>query len=143
MYRLEVLSTSSSHLSLHSHSVRIFLSSSDPDEILSVTGLLSLTFTSTCSAVPPSDPVKRQNVLGTATVNLAVAQGTPSHLASGFLYGIPDAANQVPSHFYTDMGFNYARAGGSQLPAPARGWVYGTTEFQVRKVVPISSQLWC
>lgn len=111
--------------------------------LLSVTGLLSLTFASTCSAVPTSDPVKRQNVLGTATVNLAVAQGTPSHLASGFLYGIPDAANQVPSHFYTDMGFNYARAGGSQLPAPARGWVYGTTEFQVRKVVPISSQLWC
>lgn len=73
----------------------------------------------------------KRAVLGTATVNLAIPQGTPSHYASGFIYGIPDTPNQIPDHFYTDIGFRYTRAGGSQLPAPARGWVYGTNEFQV------------
>lgn len=73
----------------------------------------------------------KYDTLGTATVNLAVPQGTPSHYASGFIYGIPDTPNQIPDHFYTDIGFRYTRAGGSQLPAPARGWVYGANEFQV------------
>lgn len=67
----------------------------------------------------------------TVSVDLASTQGPPEHLASGFIYGIPDTPNQVPSSFYTNMGFRYTRAGGSQLPAPARGWVYGQTEFQV------------
>ena len=83
------------------------------------------------SVIDERNHVERQAVLGTATVNLAVPQGTPSHLASGFLYGIPDTPDQIPSGFYTDMGFRYTRAGGSQLPEPARGWVYGTDEFQV------------
>lgn len=89
-----------------------------------------------CHAVVVPEQPKRQAVLGTATVNLAVPQGTPAHRASGFLYGIPDTAGQVPSNFYTDMGFNYARAGGSQLPSPALGWVYGTTNFQVGRLIP-------
>ncbi|CVL07483.1 uncharacterized protein FMAN_14388 [Fusarium mangiferae] len=67
---------------------------------------------------------------GTATVNLAVPQGTPSHLASGFIYGIPDTPNQIPDQFYTDMGFRYTRAGGAQIPA--RGWAFGKDEFEQR-----------
>ena len=74
---------------------------------------------------------KCHNTLGTATVDLAIPQGTPVHHASGFLYGIPDEPDQIPDHFYTDIGFRYSRAGGSQLPAPARGWVWGVDEFQV------------
>lgn len=70
-------------------------------------------------------------IKGTATINLATAIGTPQHLAAGFLYGIPIAQGQVPDHFYTDMGFNYGRAGGGSEPAPARGWAYGSTEFTV------------
>ncbi|KAM0550215.1 hypothetical protein ACHAPJ_009063 [Fusarium lateritium] len=69
---------------------------------------------------------------GTATVNLAAQKGTPQHLASGFIYGIPDAPDQIPSHFYTDIGFRYTRAGGAQLPAPARGWAFGKDEFEKR-----------
>ncbi|KAH7007690.1 glycoside hydrolase family 39 protein [Ilyonectria destructans] len=84
-----------------------------------------------CHGAPGSQIAKRA-VLGTATVNLAIPQGTPSHYASGFIYGIPDTPNQIPDHFYTDIGFRYTRAGGSQLPAPARGWVYGNNEFQNR-----------
>jgi hypothetical protein len=41
--------------------------------------------------------------------------GSPEHLASGFIYGIPDTQDQIPDHFYTDIGFNYARAGGAQV----------------------------
>lgn len=78
------------------------------------------------------DRVKRDTVQGTATVDLAAPSGAPSHLASGFLYGIPDRQNQVPDHFYRDMGFKYGRNGGAQLPAPARGWVFGVNEFNVR-----------
>lgn len=80
-------------------------------------------------------------VMGTATVNLAVPQGTPEHRASGFLYGIPDTPGQIPSTFYTDMGFNYARAGGSQLPSPALGWVYGTADFLVNLPLALFSRL--
>lgn len=74
--------------------------------------------------------VSRQ-ILGTSTVNLNNNTGSIAHLASGILYGIPDTANQVPTSFYTDMGFNYARAGGAQVPAPGRGWIWGLTEYKV------------
>ena len=77
------------------------------------------------------DHVKRANVRGTATVNLATPLGTPQHRAAGFLYGIPIAQDQIPDHFYTEMGFNYGRAGGGSEPAPARGWAYGSSEFTV------------
>ncbi|OJJ42690.1 hypothetical protein ASPZODRAFT_147101 [Penicilliopsis zonata CBS 506.65] len=79
------------------------------------------------------------DILGTATVNAAIARGTPSHLASGILYGIPDAQGQIPSEFYTDMGFNYGRGGGSRLPSPALGWVYGETQFENRFASALSN----
>ena len=68
---------------------------------------------------------------GMVTVELGNLSGVPQHLASGFLYGIPIKQNQVPDHFYTDMGFNYGRSGGGSQPEPARGWVYGREEFIV------------
>ena len=74
---------------------------------------------------------QRANVRGMATVNVGETAGDPQHLASGFLYGIPIRQNQVPGHFYTEMGFNYGRSGGGSQPAPARGWVYGFDEFIV------------
>lgn len=99
--------------------------------ILQVVSLLaSVVATARAAAVAP-DHAYRSSVLGTATIDLARPIGTPQHLAAGFLYGIPDTPDQIPDHFYTDMGFNYGRAGGSQLGSPARGWVYGTTEFNV------------
>lgn len=71
-----------------------------------------------------------QTIQGTATVDLSVNKGAPAHLASGFIYGIPDTPNQIPDHFYTDIGFNNARAGGAQVLAPGRGWVFGLTEYK-------------
>lgn len=93
--------------------------------------LAAAAFASTAAgAIADHQHTSRQDA-STASVNLASTQGPPEHLASGFIYGIPDTPNLVPSQFYTNMGFRYTRAGGSQLPAPSRGWVYGQTEFQV------------
>ncbi|KAK0385958.1 hypothetical protein NLU13_7133 [Sarocladium strictum] len=77
----------------------------------------------------------RQGSSNTATVDLSVQRGSPQHLASGFIYGIPDdgfdeSATQIPSHFYSDIGFNYARAGGAQMSAG--GWIDGTTAYAAR-----------
>ena len=83
------------------------------------------------AAVAAANPLASRQVLGTSTVNLGNNTGTPAHLASGFIYGIPDTQNQIPDQFYTDMGFNYARAGGAQVPAPGRGWIWGLTEYKV------------
>lgn len=79
-------------------------------------------------------PQVRQAVQGTSFVNLANNTGAPAHLASGFIYGIPDTPNQIPDHFYTDMGFNFGRSGGAQVAAPGRGWIWGVTEYKVRPV---------
>ncbi|KAK0494782.1 glycoside hydrolase family 39 protein [Armillaria luteobubalina] len=73
----------------------------------------------------PGHVWKRQSSSQITTVDLSTNLGTPLHLASGFIYGIPDTPNQIPDHFYTEMGFNYARAGGAQVLSPGRGWIFG------------------
>lgn len=30
-----------------------------------------------------------------------------------------------------DIGYNYERAGGAQIPSPGRGWIWGLTEYKV------------
>lgn len=77
---------------------------------------------------------KRNSVSGTAVVYLGANTGNPQHLASGFIYGIPDTAGQIPDHFYTDIGFNFGRAGGAQTPAT--GWLGGVDQYVVRKNCP-------
>ena len=67
----------------------------------------------------------------TAVVHLDQNTGNPQHLGSGILYGVPDAANQIPDNFYTQIGFNYLRAGGAQTLAPGRGWIWGRNEYKV------------
>ncbi|KIK50754.1 glycoside hydrolase family 39 protein [Collybiopsis luxurians FD-317 M1] len=37
------------------------------------------------------------------------------------------------------MGFNYGRGSGAQLGAPARGWIFGVTEFQGRFASAVSN----
>jgi hypothetical protein len=66
----------------------------------------------------------------TASVDLGVSKGKPIHVASGFIYGIPDTADHIPATCYRDIGFNYARAGGAQLEAPSRGWIWGLDEYK-------------
>ena len=77
----------------------------------------------------------RQSSTNTAVVDLTVNKGSPQHLASGFIYGIPDppaSPSQIPSTFFSEIGFNYGRAGGAQLSAPCRGWIWGLSEYRCR-----------
>jgi hypothetical protein len=79
----------------------------------------------------PSEVDKvKQPVVGVATVDLAVQTGPPRHLASGILYGIPDKPDQIPDHFYQDIGFNYGRGGGSQLPG-TKGYAVSLPDYKV------------
>lgn len=78
-----------------------------------------------------SNVLQTQTILGTSIVNLNNNTGSIGHLASGILYGIPDTQGQIPPSFYSDMGFNYARAGGAQVPSPGRGWIWGLSEYKV------------
>lgn len=84
------------------------------------------------AAVQPALGALRARDSTTANVNFGDNTGAPQHLASGLLYGVPDPENQVQDHWFQDMGFNYLRAGGAQLPEPARGWIWGLDEYKVR-----------
>jgi len=81
------------------------------------------------AAVVPLEP--RQSASMITTVALSVNLGAPVHRASGVLYGVPNTKNQIPSSFYTGMGFNYLSAGGAQFTG-ATGWIFGgyTARFQ-------------
>lgn len=86
-------------------------------------GLLAL------AAMTKANPLEgRQSTTTTAVVNFGNNTGTPQHLASGTLYGLPDATTQIPTHFFTDMGWNYERAGGAQ--STGKGWIWGLTAYQ-------------
>lgn len=79
----------------------------------------------------PSEVDKvKDPVVGVATVDVAVRTGPPCHLASGILYGIPDRPDQIPDHFYKDIGFNYGRGGGSQLPG-TKGYAVSLQDYEV------------
>jgi hypothetical protein len=84
-----------------------------------------------CSLAVSAQPLEGRADSVTANVNFSNNTGTPKHLASGILYGVPDQQNQIPSSFYTGMGFNYLRAGGAQVGAPGRGWIWGMNEYKV------------
>ncbi|KAL2826022.1 glycoside hydrolase superfamily [Aspergillus pseudoustus] len=95
--------------------------------------LVSCTFAATAIA-SPGTPVKLS--VGTATVSLAAPSGTPSQLASGILYGVPfngtSIETTIPSHFFTDIGFNLLRSGGAAFTEPNRGYSWGVSEYYGR-----------
>jgi hypothetical protein len=74
--------------------------------------LFSLLVATAAASPTAPHPLAYRADADTAVVNLGLTKGKPQHLASGFIYGIPDTPNQVADHWYTDMGFNYARVGG-------------------------------
>lgn len=66
-----------------------------------------------------------QTLSGTAQVYLNVTTGPTEYLASGILLGLPLNDTQIPDSLLSEFGFNKIRTGGSQLPAPSRGWTHG------------------
>ncbi|KAH8897924.1 hypothetical protein GQ53DRAFT_637203 [Thozetella sp. PMI_491] len=103
---------------------------------------LDLLVLALCSSSCYAGPVAPRDEV-TAVVDLATKRGPPRHLAAGFIYGIPDTSDQIPDHWYTDMGFNYGRAGGAQLDAPNRGWIYGMNEYYGRLASTLSNYWTC
>jgi hypothetical protein len=59
------------------------------------------------------------------TVNLAVASGSPTYRASGFIYGIAADGSNPPNSTLTDIKTRFLRAGGAQLGCPNGGYVNG------------------
>ncbi|CAH0003824.1 unnamed protein product [Clonostachys byssicola] len=96
------------------------------------------------AAVVSAHPAILQNTQ-VAVVNLGSSTGSPKHLASGLLYGVPVQQDQIPDHFYEDMGFNYLRAGGTHLPDGngGRGWITGLEDYQIRMDSAISNLKTC
>ncbi|KAJ7176209.1 glycoside hydrolase family 39 protein [Mycena crocata] len=90
-----------------------------------------LLFLAGVAAAAVVDLESRQSASQITTVDLAVNWGTPLRRASGVLYGVPNTKNQIPSSFYTGMGFNYLSAGGAQFTG-STGWIFGgyTGRFQ-------------
>ncbi|EWG55106.1 hypothetical protein FVEG_13155 [Fusarium verticillioides 7600] len=87
----------------------------------------------------PSEVDKvKEAVVGVATVDVSIQIGPPRHLASGILYGIPDRPNQIPDHFYKDIGFNYGRGGGSQLPG-TKGYAVCLEDYEARFASALSN----
>ncbi|EOD66318.1 RICIN domain-containing protein [Amycolatopsis vancoresmycina] len=58
------------------------------------------------------------------SVDFAVAGGSPTYRASGWIYGMTENAAAPADHFYRDVKFQAMRAGGAQLDSPG-GWVAG------------------
>jgi len=81
------------------------------------------TLPGTVLAHPASFMMEKRDGM-TANVDLSSNLGSPTHFASGFIYGILDTPDQIPDHWYENMGFNYGKAGGAQLNAPSRGWIW-------------------
>lgn len=79
----------------------------------------------------PSPLQPRQVSNTTAYIDFSVNTGEPQHLASGIIYGEPDTLNQIPDHFYTDIDLKYYRAGGAQLGAPSRGWIWNELDGRI------------
>lgn len=80
------------------------------------------------AATAVANPLERRQST-TAVVNFGNNTGTPQHLASGTLYGLPDGSTtQIPDHFFTDIGWNYERAGGAQTSG--KGWIAGLAAYK-------------
>ncbi|MFJ4159162.1 RICIN domain-containing protein [Microbacterium testaceum] len=79
-------------------------------------------------------------------VNFAVSGGAPQYLASGTIYGMTENGQLPQDHFFTDIKWNYMRAGGAQLDNPG-GWVGGTyprrwaaTEAQAKRTAQLGGK---
>lgn len=93
-----------------------------------------LLLTPSALAVPTSvnSGIGPRDITGTSNVWLGNVTGDTAFMASGVLLGLPLNGSQIADHFLSDIGFWNMRSGGSQLPAPSRGWTHGYEEFLVR-----------
>ncbi|MEV4143473.1 RICIN domain-containing protein [Amycolatopsis sp. NPDC049691] len=74
------------------------------------------------SAVAVAEPARAADE--SIAVDFSAGGGTPTHRASGWIYGMTENASAPADHFYRDVQFQAMRAGGAQLDSPG-GWVSG------------------
>lgn len=98
-----------------------------------LSGLLLPVLGAVLSAPEPvsNSVVQKRDLSGSSYVWLNDNTGTPQHMASGVLLGIPSNPDQIPDHWLSDIKFWNMRSGGSQLAEPRRGWTRGLNEFMV------------
>lgn len=84
--------------------------------LLLTAGLVAATV---LAAAPPAHAADES-----ISVNFAVAGGSPTYRASGWIYGMTENGTGPADHFYRDVKFQAMRAGGAQLDQPG-GWVAG------------------
>ena len=70
---------------------------------------------------PPAPPSSGDSV----TLDMAVAQGAPTHRASGFIYGIAQDGSEPPNSTLADIKIRSLRVGGAQIGCPSGGYVNG------------------
>ncbi|EXF74195.1 hypothetical protein COL5a_001829 [Colletotrichum fioriniae] len=99
-----------------------------------LSGLLLPVLGAVLSAPEPvsNSVVQKRDLSGSSYVWLNDNTGTPQHMASGVLLGIPSNPDQIPDHWLSDIKFWNMRSGGSQLAEPRRGWTRGLNEFMGR-----------
>ncbi|KAH8834395.1 glycoside hydrolase superfamily [Flagelloscypha sp. PMI_526] len=102
--------------------------------LLALTSLAVPLSSELSTSVKEREIEERQTSSQITYVNLAVNTGTSVHRASGILYGVPDAYSNIPSSFYTGMGFNYLSFGGAQHPTYT-GWIWGGYTGRMASVV--------
>ncbi|KAK4031410.1 glycoside hydrolase family 39 protein [Parachaetomium inaequale] len=107
--------------------------------------LLLLACTGLALAGPGAVLEAQQAVGQTANVDVSVTRGKPDHLASGWIYGIPDNfPNQIPRSWYTDVGFRWGKGGGAQLGAVGqRGWVVSLNDYKGRFASTLANYKTC
>lgn len=89
---------------------------------------LALAATTTASLVA-AGPAQAQT--DGVTVDFGVDRGAPVQRASGTLYGLTQDGSNPPDQYLTGIGWNYLRAGGSQLNNPG-GWAHNPATYQTR-----------
>ncbi|MDP4511358.1 RICIN domain-containing protein [Nonomuraea turcica] len=97
-------------------------------------------------AVVPAIPTPAHAADESISVDFAVAGGTPTYRASGWIYGMTENASGPADHFFRDVKFRSMRAGGAQLDSPG-GWVSGAYErrwnatlAQARRTIALGGQ---
>ena len=98
----------------------------------SISSVLLLTTGALAMPASVNSGVRSRDITSTSDVWLGSTAGDTAFMASGVLLGLPLNGSQIPDPFLSNIGFWNMRSGGSQLPAPSRGWTHGYEEFLVR-----------
>jgi len=85
-------------------------------------GMSALVMVLVGPAIPPGIAAAANE---TVTVNFALNGGTPTHRATGFIYGLAQNATTPAQTLLSQIKVKFMRAGGPQIGCPNGGWING------------------